>query len=176
MFPFLGVVLLLHAYIGWRLVPDLPIGSVGFVATITWLVASTALIASGVLARRTTHRPLADGVAWASLIAAGSLSSLLVLTVVRDLALLIGRAFSDGIVDPSLQPFRTLSAVAVPVLAALATLIGSSTHDGAPRCARSTCRSRICPHRSTASRSSRSATSTSGERSSATTSTRSSMP
>ncbi len=111
-----GFVFLLHAYIGWRLLPDMPFGAFPVAATTLWLVASAIAIPLGLYARRTKRQPLADRLTWASLLAIGSFSSLFVLTLVRDVALAVGAA--------SLEGFRDYSAVAVPVLAALATVAG----------------------------------------------------
>jgi hypothetical protein len=111
-----GFVFLLHAYIGWRLLPDMPFGAVPAAATALWLVASAIAIPLGLCARRTKRQPLADRLAWASLLAIGSFSSLFVLTLARDVALVLGAA--------SLEGFRDYSALAVPVIAALATLAG----------------------------------------------------
>jgi len=111
-----GFVLALHAYIGWRLLPDMPFGALPAAATTLWLAASAIAVPLGLYARRTKRQPLADRLVWASLFAIGSFSSLFVLTLVRDVAFLVGAA--------SLEGFRDYSALAVPVLAALATLAG----------------------------------------------------
>jgi hypothetical protein len=111
-----GFVFLLHAYIGWRLLPDMPFGALPALATALWLAASSIAIPLGLYARRTKRQPLSDRLVWASLFAVGSFSSLFVLTLVRDVAFLFGAA--------SLAGFRDCSALAVPVLAALATLAG----------------------------------------------------
>jgi hypothetical protein len=111
-----GFVLLLHAYVGWRLLPDLAFGAP---TTALWLVASSILIPLGFFARGITRQPLADRLTWASLLAIGSFSSLFVLTLIRDVAWLAGAA-----VGASPEEFRAYSALAVPILAALATLIG----------------------------------------------------
>ena len=111
-----GFVFALHAYIGWRLLPDMPFGALPAAATALWLVASAIAIPLGLYARRTKRQPLADRLTWASLLAIGSFSSLFVLTLFRDVAFLFGAA--------SLEGFRDYSALAVPVLAALATLAG----------------------------------------------------
>jgi predicted MPP superfamily phosphohydrolase len=117
-------VFLLHALIGWRLLPDLP-SAPAIAAVALWLVASTILIPFAVFARRIKRQPFADWLTWAGLLAAGSFSSLLVLTIMRDVGLLIGAAL-NGLFrfGDSLQLFQTYSAVAVPVLAALFTLLG----------------------------------------------------
>ena len=111
-----GFVFLLHAFVGWRLLSDMPFGAVPVAATTLWLVASTIAIPLGLYARRMKRQPLADRLTWASLMAIGSFSSLFVLALIRDVGLLVGAA--------SLEGFREYSALAVPVLAALATLAG----------------------------------------------------
>jgi predicted MPP superfamily phosphohydrolase len=116
MLRLLGFVFALHAYIGWRLLSDMPFGALPAAATALWLAASAIAIPLGLYARRTKRQPLADRLAWASLLAIGSFSSLFVLTLARDVALLLGAG--------SLEGFRYSSALAVPVLAALATIAG----------------------------------------------------
>jgi predicted MPP superfamily phosphohydrolase len=110
------VVFMFHGYLAWRLLPDMPSGALPVAATALWLAASSVAIPLGLYARRAKRGPLADGLVWMSLLAVGSFSSLFVLTLVRDLALLFGAAAIDG--------FRGYSAAAVPLLAALATLAG----------------------------------------------------
>lgn len=119
-----GFVLLLHAYLGWRLVPDMPF-VLGVAATTLWLVASAIAIPLGLFARQIERQPLSDRLTWASLLAIGSFSSLFVLTFIRDVGLLVGAAMSGAFVEAaSLQDFRSYSALAVPILAALSTLVG----------------------------------------------------
>ena len=110
--PLLAV---LHLYIGWRLLPALPIGGRGSVIGGLLLGLSTLLIPMGMLARFVIPRQaLADRISWAGSLAMGLFSSVLVLTVLRDLALVIAGS----------SPFIMGSAVAVPSTAALMTLIG----------------------------------------------------
>src|SRR6266480_2996139 len=87
-------VLLLHLYIGLRLLPDMPFGTLGVAALGGWLIVSTSLTPLGLLARRIKRQPLSHRLAWAGLLAIGSLSSLLVLTLIRDVVLLVGHAVS----------------------------------------------------------------------------------
>lgn len=128
MLRLLGLVLLLHTYIGWRLLPDMPpgtVGSIGVAVTVLWLFASTCVIPLGLFFRRSPGPPLPDGVVLASWLAMGAFSSLFVLTVLRDGALLAGVALRAlGVVDDSLQLFAQYSAIGVPALAALLTVIG----------------------------------------------------
>jgi len=116
-------VALLHVLIGWRLVPDMPFTPAA-AAMILWLIASTALIPFALAARRIKRRALATGLMWAGLLALGSFSSLFVLTIIRDVALLIGAATNALLHLGSMQAFQSYSAIAVPVLAALFTLLG----------------------------------------------------
>jgi uncharacterized protein len=119
-----GFVLLLHAYIGWRLVPDMPF-VLGVAATTLWLVASAIAIPLGLFARQIERQPLSDRLTWASLLAIGAFSSLFVLTFIRDVGLLVGAAMSGAFVEvASLQDLRSYSALAVPMLAALSTFVG----------------------------------------------------
>jgi uncharacterized protein len=109
----------LHLYIGLRLIPDLPIA-----APYRWLAAlvlllSLILIPLGVAGRGMKSAKLADRLAWIGLPAMGAFSSLLVLTLLRDLALLFVSVLNIPAPD-----WRADSAVAVPVLALLLTLAG----------------------------------------------------
>ncbi len=83
--PLLSI--LLHAYVGWRLVPAL--GSVAGAAVLAVLLAVSALtMPLGLGARRGGARRLGVDWAWIGLVAMGWFSSLFVLTVVRDAGLL----------------------------------------------------------------------------------------
>lgn len=116
-----GLVIALHLYPAWRLLPDLP-AHVPFHATAVaflsvWLLISAGLLPLGLFARRIVHQPHADRLAWAGMIAMGSFSSLFVLTFLRDVVLLFALALDW-------YSFQAWSAAAVPLLAALATLAG----------------------------------------------------
>ena len=103
----------LHLYIGARLVPDLaPGGAAAALAAL--LVVSALSVPLGLIARRFARPPFADKLAWLGLLCMGLFSSLLVLTFVRDLALLAVHA----------PAFRAASAQAVPVLGLLLTAVG----------------------------------------------------
>jgi hypothetical protein len=113
----IGMLLLLHGYIGWRLLPDLPLDTVGRLLGWLCLAASSTLIPAGMMARRIKRQPLGDRVAWAGLLTMGLFSSLLVLTLLRDLLLLCVAALQ--VFFPSAAPahLRPWSAAAVPLLA-----------------------------------------------------------
>lgn len=89
---------LLHVFIGMQILPALDAGSGGTALGIVLLGLSTLLIPAGLAARllngRTPER-VATSLAWVGLIAAGFASSLLVLTLLRDLVLLPAMAFLD---------------------------------------------------------------------------------
>jgi uncharacterized protein len=123
---------LLHAYIGMRIVPDLAAFPVG-----QWLMGGALLLSAlvmplGLLAGRVARPPLADVLksvlksvlTWVGLLLMGLFSSLLVLTVLRDAALLLlgvgGWLFSGSL----LPGFRAASAEGVPLLALAVTLLG----------------------------------------------------
>ena len=118
-------VLLFHAYIGWRLLADMPFGVAGVALTTLGLIASAGLIPLALVARQVKRQPLSDRLAWAGLLAMGFFSSLFVFTFLRDVGLVIGSAI-DGIWlhGNTLQRFRSFSAAAVPLLAALSTFVG----------------------------------------------------
>jgi uncharacterized protein len=113
---------ILHAYIGWRVLPDLPALSVTpalQAAGAGWLIASWLLVPLGLLSRAVRRQPLSDRLAWAGLLALGMFSSLLVSTLLRDVVLLLALPFSRH--DAALVQW---SAVAVPALAFIATAVG----------------------------------------------------
>lgn len=116
---------LLHAYIGIRLLPNLPFGTAGVVVGIAVLAASAWLIPFGFRRRRSGATGVKRHLAWAGLVALGALSSLFVLTVLRDIGLLA--AAGVNALFPGSVPFGDLvrvSAVAVPIATALLTAIG----------------------------------------------------
>jgi predicted MPP superfamily phosphohydrolase len=117
---------LLHLYVAVRIIPDLlPAGMAAVVAMAILLLASSLLIPFAFNARRTSLPRFARVLAWAGLIAMGLFSSLFVLTLLRDIALLAGFTLSLFVViEAPLQQFRNWSAVAVPLLASLFTAVG----------------------------------------------------
>ena len=114
-----GLLAMLHAYIGWRVLPDLPVDATLRWAGAGWLLLSFVLVPAGLLARAVKRQPLSDRLAWTGLLAAGLFSSLLVLTVLRDIMLFVAALLGLSSVE-----LTAWSAAAVPVLAGLATVIG----------------------------------------------------
>jgi predicted MPP superfamily phosphohydrolase len=114
-----SVLALLHLYIGWRVLPDLPVDSLIRIAGALWLAMSFLLVPAGLLSRAVKRQPLSDRLAWAGLLAMGLFSSLLVLTLLRDVVLLAALAL--GAYNAA---FANWTAVAAPALAGLVTVIG----------------------------------------------------
>src|SRR6185437_11545510 len=120
-----ALLLLLHAYIGFRLLPDLSFGAAGVALGIGVLAASAWLIPFGFHRQRATVAGHSKRLMWAGLVAIGAFSTLLVLTFVRDVGLLA--ALGVAALLPGDVPLGLLarwSATAVPVTTALLTLIG----------------------------------------------------
>jgi uncharacterized protein len=116
---------LLHAYIGWRLLADMPFGAGASAATVALLVASALAIPLGLAARRVKRQPLSDRLAWTGLLAIGFFSSLFVLTFLREVGLLAAYAMSPSLIRSAvLHQARVYSALTVPILAALLTFVG----------------------------------------------------
>jgi predicted MPP superfamily phosphohydrolase len=109
----LGLVALLHLYIGARLLPAFPSPWPAVGAGALLLLFLLVLNAMAPLFGR-RHAP--GFLTWAGLTGMGFFSSLLVLTLLRDAVLLVTLPFHLGISE--------VSARAVPLLAAVASLIG----------------------------------------------------
>ena len=120
---FYSPIALLHLYVAVRVLPDLP--PAGALALAAWLLGSAVLIPFAFNTRRATVRWVALALAWTGLIAMGMFSSLFVLTLLRDVALVGGFTLSVFMqIEEPLRQFRNWSAAAVPLLAALFTAIG----------------------------------------------------
>ena len=149
---------LLHLYIGWRIAPDLP-GPLSAGAFVALLVASAILIPLAFFGRRSRNRDTADRASWAGMLALGLFSTLLVLTLLRDVRAAAGVAVRH-------RGARRLERRRGAAARAGRAWRSASSTRAAPRvCARSRCRWPGCRARCTASRSRRSATSTSARRS-----------
>ncbi len=111
----------LHAYIGVRLLPDLPASDAWRAAGAALLVASFLLMPMSVASRGIRRQPLSDILAWAGSLFMGLFSSLLMLTVARDVVLAGMALFAS---DETFALVAARSAVAVLALAGLATVVG----------------------------------------------------
>ena len=115
------LIALLHIYVGVRLLPALPIGLLGRALGGLALGASFALIILGARARRQQDSRFAANLAWVGSLDGGFFSSLAVLTVLRDIFL--GPAVFLA-ARPEAGTLESASAMAVPLLAVLATILG----------------------------------------------------
>jgi uncharacterized protein len=114
----------LHVYIGARVVPALPGAAAGALMALL-LAASAILVPLGLISRRRLKAPAADALAWIGLLFMGLFSSLFVLTVLRDLVLLLAAlAHQFGASGFSFEGLRSASAMAVPLLALAITGLG----------------------------------------------------
>jgi hypothetical protein len=128
--PLFLVSALLHAYVGWRLLPALPADPAWALGVL--LAASAWLTPTALLARQ-RHRHLGTALVWAGLLSMGLFSSLFVLTLARDVVwLLAGLADALIRVLPVAQgaapwqgvPLQHASALAVLLASALVTALG----------------------------------------------------
>ncbi len=134
--PLFLISLLLHAWVGWRVAPALaglaafPAGGALFGAL---LVASALLMPLGFMARKVSRGPATVALTWLGLLCMGLFSSLFVLTLLRDVLLVLalgatGLAALAGVQwlgdGGVLEPLQRWSAVAVPLLGLLATVLG----------------------------------------------------
>ena len=108
---------LLHLYIGVRLVPVLP--AVAGIVLALLLAASALLVPAGLMAQRRLRLPAAERLTWIGMLFLGLFSSLLVLTFLRDVLLLVLR-----VAGPLAPDFVSASGAAVPLLALAFSGIG----------------------------------------------------
>ena len=109
--------LLLHALIAWRLLPDL--SAVPTIALASVLLACALLVPQGLRGRRAAHSKLGTALTWLGLLCMGLFSSLLVLTVLRDLTMLVLWMTQALGLKLDMHAVRYVSAQAVPVFALL---------------------------------------------------------
>jgi predicted MPP superfamily phosphohydrolase len=118
---YLGILALAHLYVGWRLLPDLPIGLGAQIGGALVLVASFVSAPLSFFARKMRSRWRADAVAAVCLFLVGFFSSLFVFTLLRDVALLFVVLWPGKL---ALAHILSTTATLVVVLATLATLVG----------------------------------------------------
>ncbi len=118
----LALLALLHGYIGWRLLGAIDPGPLGLALAVALLALSTLLLPAGLLASALKRWRHADRLAWAGMLAMGFFSSLLLLTVARDILLLVLSLFNmSGAASAALA---RASAIGVPLLALAVTVVG----------------------------------------------------
>lgn len=119
-----------HGFIGWRLIPDLHAPTL--IAGALWclLALSAWLVPAALIGTRKSHSRFNDAIAWSGFFFMGLASTLFVLTLLRELALLIAWLLSlAGIIGADFTGADNnlaaqWSAGAVLVASALITLIG----------------------------------------------------
>jgi predicted MPP superfamily phosphohydrolase len=125
-YPLVLIVALLHAFIGFRLVPELT-APWGWVLGVG-LALSSMLMPLGLVGSRLTGRwlrqPWAELLTWVGLLLMGLFSSLFVLTALRDVLLLAAWGVSALGIGLPLASLRTLSGQVTPLLALAVTLLG----------------------------------------------------
>jgi predicted MPP superfamily phosphohydrolase len=114
-----SILALLHAYIGWRILPDLPLPDACKLLGGLWLLLSFVLVPAGMWARALARPPWSDRLAWAGMLAMGLFSSLLVLTFLRDMLFLLA-----DLLDYYSMAFVNDTAAMVPLLAFAVSVIG----------------------------------------------------
>lgn len=129
-YPLVFIVALLHAFVGWRLAPELA-APWGWVLCIG-LALSTVLMPLGLLGSRVAKQPWADRLSWVGLLLMGLFSTLFVLTALRDALLLAAWAVDAVVVELPLTSLRTLSAEVSPLLALLVSVLGFLNARGTP--------------------------------------------
>ncbi len=116
--------ILLHAYVGIRIVPALPGAWWPALTFAAVLVVSAAAMPMSLLARRLRSQPWSDRLAWAGALAMGLFSSLFVLALLRELVLLMAWLVGSIVPAWSVPALAPLSAAAVALLGAAVTLVG----------------------------------------------------
>jgi predicted MPP superfamily phosphohydrolase len=117
----ISLLAVLHVYIGMRILGDLPVGPIGVALGVLALALSWVCIPLGFVSRNLANRTLAERLSWLGSLSMGLFSSLFVLTLLRDVALgLSSLALPDAIFAVA----KPASAMAVPALALLASLVG----------------------------------------------------
>ena len=114
----------LHVCVGLRLLPDLAGWPFAQALMASVLVVSALLMPMGLMARRVVKSQLNNVLTWAGLLLMGLFSSIFVLTLLREAALLLFWLLSLWLKDLPLALFRTGSAEAVAGLALLVTAVG----------------------------------------------------
>lgn len=110
----------LHLYIGWRLLPALPVSKLGEILGWILLSFSALVMPLSMFARflnlKTSH---ADRIGWVGSLVMGLFSSTLVLTILRDLVLL-----ALLLLGVETSSFTDITATAVIIMAFAVTIIG----------------------------------------------------
>ena len=116
---------LLHLYIGLRLLPGLAAFTPAWPVLVLLLVVSAVTMPLPFIGLRSAAKPVADTWKWIGLLSMGWFSSMFVLTVARDLGLLLAWvANASGGLAVDWPLVKAWSAAAVPLAATATSLIG----------------------------------------------------
>ncbi|MGX4640183.1 metallophosphoesterase [Massilia sp. SYSU DXS3249] len=120
LFVVLALHVLLHVYLGVRLLPDIGMGRPVLLAlTVVLLLSTLLLVPVGLMSSSLRRRRWSEQLGWMGLLAMGLFSSLFVLTFLRDIVLLL--AWIGGLGSADVTGW---SAVAVPLLALVVSFVG----------------------------------------------------
>ncbi|RZI84893.1 MAG: metallophosphoesterase [Rubrivivax sp.] len=123
--PLYLLTFVLHGYVAWRLLPALAHPVWVQLALAAVLLSSALITPWGLMSRRLGPSAWSDAVAWVGLFFLGLFSSLAVLTIFRDVVLLVGLAAQAlGLYAGPIAELATWSAQVVVLLASGATLWG----------------------------------------------------
>lgn len=121
------ILLLAHAYVAIRLTVAWPVGPAWWLTSGAVLL-NYLLIMGGFVTRRSVGRAGGDAVAWIGFLSLGLFSWLFILTLLRDVLLLLLAAMnainSQVIGNFALGQWQVASAIAVPALSVAAVLLG----------------------------------------------------
>lgn len=120
--PLTLISLVFHGLIAWRLLPDLPDAAAWVLGGV--LLVSALLVPRGLMGRGAKRNPWSTATVWTGLLCMGLFSSLLVLTLLRDVLLLGAWTLQALGWVVHLDTLRHASAQAVPLLALLMTVLG----------------------------------------------------
>ncbi|MFT3736799.1 MAG: hypothetical protein QM776_17610 [Rhodocyclaceae bacterium] len=120
-----GLIATLHLYLAIRLVPDLPVSSAAQYAVLALLLLSTLLQPLGLLSRALSSEVWRDRLAWLGMGFMGFFSSLFVLSLLRDVMLVVAFVVDvSGLFELDFSALEAMSAVTCLALAAIVTAWG----------------------------------------------------
>jgi uncharacterized protein len=123
--PLTLLIVLLHVFIGLRLLPALALLTPFWPVLLILLAVSAVTMPLPFVGRRSAGRPVPDAWKWVGLIGMGWFSSMFVLAVVRDLGLLgAWLAEAAGLWGIHWPLAKAWSALAVPLMATATSLLG----------------------------------------------------
>ncbi|MET0657217.1 MAG: metallophosphoesterase [Steroidobacteraceae bacterium] len=117
-----ALLITLHAYIGLRLIPDLPLSTAGRVSAVLLLIAFCVVVPLGMSYRSIRNPAWSDRAAWIGMTAIGVFSSLFVFTLLRDLVLFVAWLLAPA---ATFVKIEGISALVVVIGAVAASTLGA---------------------------------------------------